>query len=255
MAADEATPMPATQMVAPTPSPTKSQQESMEAMMLDLEDQLDAHQSKEQCSWCLIFKESLEMKHHGKKMTCKSCQAIQQMLYRHLGSSEEPLSDFTSKEQVNFFQDAAATVDLQGGGRWKLLRAILVERKTKVVEREQSIGVGSDYVPMSVWKARGWEEADVLSYDDWEELPNGTRAYRCHIKTKNDNEKKRTVEESVLTRERECKKRKAPTAKAKAKSVLDNQEDKKVQDQWCVNSDSETEMPRRTAINSVLQNP
>eukprot|EP00435_Cladocopium_sp_Y103_P038713 s395_g10.t1 len=230
MAAEDSTQLEATQMVQPTPSPTKSQQDGLDALMAQMEEQLDSYQSKEQCSWCLIYKEALEMKHHGKKMTCRSCQAIQQMLYRHLGSSEEPLSDFTSKEQVNFFQEAAATVDLQGGGRWRLLKAVLVEKKAKVIEREQSIGVGSDYVPMSVWIARGWEKEDVLSYDDWEELPNGTKAYRCHIKTKSDHERKRTVEESVLHRERECKKRKVP--KTKGKAAVAKQQDEKVQDKW-----------------------
>lgn len=73
------------------------------------------------------------------------------------------------------------------------MKTVLVEKKSKIVERTQSVAVGSDYVPMSVWEARGWKKEDVLSFNDWEELANGTPVYRCHIKSKTDAENKRTV--------------------------------------------------------------
>ena len=212
----------------------------MDSLMDQVDKAVDDLQTMESCSWCLVFKQIMEMKKHGKKWACKSCLAVQQHLYRHLGSAEEPLSGMTDEEQVAFFQEAASTVDVRGGGRWKCLKAVLVESKSKVIEREQSVGVSGDYVPMSVWKARGWTEEDVLAFNDFEELPNGTKAYRCAIKSKSDVECKRSAEESLLTRERECKKRKLPKAKAKAAAV-----EPAPQDDWMVNTDSETEKPPR----------
>lgn len=226
-----------------------SHEDDVAAAMEDMDHQLEALQSNQQCSWCLLFKESLEMKLHGKN--CKACASVQQMLWRHLGSSEEALASFTKSEQVDFFQDAAKTVDMETGGRWTLL----IERQSKVVERLQSLSVGSDYVPiMSVWENRGWNQEDVLSFNDSEELPNGTKTYRCrrcHIKIKADAENKRTVEEALLERERECKKCRVPKAKAKGKGKLGGQpaateQVKMESDCWLVNTDSETEMPQRT---------
>lgn len=218
--------------------------------MEDMDTQLDALQSKDQCSWCLLYKESLDMKVHGKKRSCKACASVQQMLWRHLGSSEEALANFTKSEQVDFFQEAAQTVDMDTGGRWKLLKTVLVEKKSKIVERTQSVAVGSDYVPMSVWEARGWKKEDVLSFNDWEELANGTPVYRCHIKSKTDAENKRTVEEALLERERAVKKRRVPKGKGKGKmqGKQDTDQDKLESDCWLVETDSETEMPKRTAL-------
>ena len=83
--------------------------------MDEMDKQLDALQGMEQCSWCMIFKDALEMKIHGRCRACKSCQGVQQMLYRHLGSTDEPLSAFSKREQVDFFQEAAAAaaVDME----------------------------------------------------------------------------------------------------------------------------------------------
>jgi len=55
------------------------------------------------------------MKVHGKKRSCRACASVQQMLWRRLGSSEEALANFTKSEQVDFFQEAAQTVDMAGG--------------------------------------------------------------------------------------------------------------------------------------------
>ena len=216
-----------------------------DAVMEDMDKQLDAFQSKDQCSWCLLFAESLEMKHHGKKKTCRACANVQQSLYRHLGSIDEALSDFTDSEQVDFFQEAGHAVNMEGGGRWKLLKAVLVDKKAKIVEREQKLGVGSDYVPLSVWQQRGWKDEDVLAFDDWMTLPSGTKAYRCHIHSKHDNVNKRTVEESLLERERECKKRRLPKAKAQGKLGAQPAVEPKNQDAWMVDTDSEAEVPKR----------
>lgn len=212
-----------------------------EQLMDQMDKALDNFQSMDQCSWCLLYKQVLELKHHGKKMSCKNCLAVQQMMYRHLGSYEECISGFTDQEQSDFFQEAARAIDVQGGGRWKLLKAVLVEKKSKVIAREQSVAVAGDYVPMSLWEARGWTKEDVLSFNDYEELPNGTRAYRCHIKSKADTEVKRTLEESLLTRERECKRRRVPKAKAKGMEV-----EKLNQDDWCVASGDEPVPSSRT---------
>lgn len=226
-----------------------SHDDDVAAAMDDFDTQLDALQSKEQCSWCLLFKESLEMKVHGKKRSCKACASVQQMLWRHLGSSEEALASFTKSEQVDFFQEAAQTVDMDTGGRWKLLKTVLVEKKSKSIEHVQTVSVGSDYVPMSVWVARGWKEEDVLSFDDWEKLPNDTKVYRCHIKSKTDAENKRTIEETLLEREREVKKRRLPKGRGKGKlqGQQVTEQDKLETDCWLIQTDSETEMPKRTA--------
>lgn len=244
MASEVATELP------PQETQVTTHEDELAAAMEDLDGQLDALQSKDQCSWCLLYKESLDMKKHGKKQSCKACASIQQMLWRHLGSSDIALASFTNSEQVEFFQDAAKTVDMETGGRWKLLKTVLVEKKSRIVERLQSVAVGGDYLPMSVWEKRGWDKDDVLSFNDWEELPNGTKVYRCHIKSKTDAENKRNVEESLLERERECKKRRVPKAKAKGKGKLGGLEetavDKLESDRWLVQTDSETEMPKRT---------
>ena len=219
-----------------------------DAVMEDMDKQLDAFQSKDQCSWCLLYAESLEMKHHGKKKTCKACANVQQQLYRHLGSVDESLSDFTDAEQVKFFQEAGHAVNMEGGGRWKLLKSVLVDKKVKIVEREQKLGVGSDYVPLSVWQQRGWKDEDVLAFDDWMTLPSGTKAYRCHIHSKHDNVNKRTVEEALLERERECKKHRLPKGKAQGKLGSQTAVEPKNQDGWMVDTDSEAEIPKRRLV-------
>lgn len=216
--------------------------EAPETLMEQIDTALDEYQSMEQCSWCFLYKQAMEMKQKSKKMTCKECQSIQQQLYRNLGSYEDAVSGMTPEEQSEFFQEAGKTVELNGGGRWKCLKAILVEKKAKVIEREQSASVGGDYVPMSVWVTRGWSEEDVKSFDDVDELPNGTKLYRCAVKSKVASERKRQVEESLLERERECKKRKIPKAKAKAGAAPP---EAKEQDVWMVASDSEDERTAR----------
>lgn len=190
----------------------------VDAMVQQLEDALDAHQSKVQCYLCLCYHESLDCKQKRSKWLCKGCGATSMMLYRHLGTQDADALGLSAEDQMVFFQQAAETANLGEAARWKTLRTLLVEKKTASLTKKKSVNIGGAYQPLSVWEKLGWGEDLVKSYNDFETAPNGTLLYRVPIKDVSSAEIRQEVEETLALREKEVKKKGPLPVKAKAKA-------------------------------------
>ena len=187
-------------------------------LVQELDDMMDAHQSKVQCYLCLCYHESLECKQKRSKWMCKGCGATSMMLYRHLGTTDTETLGLSPEEQMNFFQQAAETANLGDAAKWKTLRTLLVEKKTVSQMKSRSVNIGGAYQPLSVWEKLGWDEDLVKSYNDFETAPNGTLLYRVPIKDVSSAEIRQEVEETLALREKEVKKKRPLPVKAKGKA-------------------------------------
>lgn len=202
--------------------PADTAAEFGDALVAQMDAALDEHQGNVQCNLCMCFHPALESKLKHKRWICKHCQNTQQMLYRHLGSSDTKALGISTQDQEEFFQTAQQTANLGEAARWKTLRTLLVEKKTATVMQQKSVNVGGAYQPMAVWERLGWDEPLVRSYNDYELAPNGTKLWRVPIKEVSSAEVRREVEETMALREKEVRKKKQlppPRAKGKAKAA------------------------------------
>lgn len=109
------------------------------------------------------------MKVHGRKYTCRSCQNVNMLLYRHLDSFAESFAGMSADDVASFFQEAAALPDPGDKGKWKIIRALYVEKQTVRMEKQQTEKLKGEWLPMNVWENRGWSKEQVLAYDRVEE--------------------------------------------------------------------------------------
>lgn len=121
-----------------------------------------------------------------------------------------------------FWQRAHALDEAEGQSKWKVVRAALVEVRSKEVCRREVNSLQGSYLPMAVHLKAGWTKAQVESYNDFEDHPDPVgRLWRIPVKSIAVEDIKSSIEKELLTRERTFKKKRAePAAKAGASKKI-----------------------------------
>lgn len=157
------------------------------------------------CSLCNLRYEQDQGRVHGRKFHCTPCASADRLLRRGLGDKSE-LQTLPVSEQHAFFrklhEERKANPDKRLN--WQSVRASLISTLTTRQMTESSTTINSEFLPLSVWVARGWDEATVKrSSSEWSnELDSWT--YQVPVKSKTWKETFAQVEERVLRQEREA---------------------------------------------------
>lgn len=216
---------------------------------------LDEINSKVTCRLCNLYVDPMTSIQKGKdSWICSKCQNINMILYRNLGGRPQELSEMSINDQREFWQRAHSLDEVDGQNKWKVVRAALVEVRSKEVCRREVNSLQGSYLPMAVHMTAGWTKAQVESYNDYEDHPEPVgRLWRIPVKSIAVEDIKSSIEKELLTRERTFKKKRAePTAKAgaskKVKTGADNAdpepEEKEQESRICffIPSDSDEEV-------------
>lgn len=222
----------------------------VDQLVQEMDAALDRHQSKRACGWCQVHYDALQMKLHGKKYICKSCGSLNQMMYRHLGPGQDMFDGMSSDDVASFFQEASDLPDHGDKGRWKIIRALYIEKQVCQMERKQKTKVTGEWLPMNVWVSRGWTEEQVRAYNDFEEGGPAGTLWRIPVKSTSSEAIRRSVEEQVMERERSLKKRRVQQPKSKAKALKSQDQNEAAEEipngegeTFFIPSDSDEEMP------------
>lgn len=179
---------------------------------------LDDLAGKVTCRYCNLFVDPMECVQKGaNSFTCKECKRVDMILYRNLGERPSELTTMSLRDQREFWQRSHKMDDADGQGKWKLIRAALVEVRAKEVQRREIKSVGGAYLPLAVHMAQGWTKEQVESYNDFEDhaAPIG-RLWRIPVKSVSVEDIKSSIEKELLTRERTFKKKRQAADKSKA---------------------------------------
>ena len=179
---------------------------------------LDDIAGKVTCRYCNLFVDPMESVQKGaNSFTCKECKRVDMILYRNLGERPSELTTMSLRDQREFWQRSHSMDDADGQGKWKLIRAALVEVRAEEVQRREIKSVGGAYLPLAVHMAQGWTKEQVESYQDYEEHPAPIgRLWRVPVKSVSVEDIKSSIEKELLTRERTFKKKRQAVDKSKA---------------------------------------
>ena len=152
-------------------------------------------------------------------LQCGQCTNVHQMLYRHLGGLPPGLVKLDAEQQKEFFKNASHTMQnvVCKGGRWKLVRASLVNHIASIRQKQVTNRVTEDWFPLSVWKTKGFNTDDIQK-----------KGYKCEdaifgevwcapLYSVLTDDIRSEVEKEISEREHALKKAKAPKGKAASK--------------------------------------
>ena len=185
------------------------------------------------CTLCNLRYEQDKGRVHGRKFHCTPCASADRLLRRGLGDKGE-LQSMPVSEQHAFFRKLHEERKANPDNRlnWQSVRASLISTLTTRQMTESSTTINSEFLPLSVWVARGWDAATVKrNSSEWSnELDTWT--YQVPVKSKTWKETYAQVEERVLRQEREATLRRAS---------------KKGKDAGGAESDGELDVPKASA--------
>ena len=191
----------------------------LQALAEGVDQALDDISSKVTCRLCNLYVDPIRCIQKGKdSWVCNQCQNINMILYRNLGGRPQELSEMSVNDQREFWQRAHTLDEAEGHSKWKVVRAALVEVRSKEVCRREVKSLEGSYLPMAVHITAGWTKAQVESYNDFEDHPEPVgRLWRIPVKSIAVEDIKSSIEKELLTRERTFKKKRTePAAKAGA---------------------------------------
>ena len=169
------------------------------------------------CSLCNLRYEGKDGRQHGRKFQCVPCASADRLLRRGLGNKSE-LHCLPVAEQHTFFrklhEERKANPDERMN--WQTVRASLISTLTTRQCTENSTTISQEFLPLSVWIARGWDKATVeRNACEWsDDLDCWT--YQVPVKSKTWKEAFAQVEERVLRQEREATQRRGSKKKKDA---------------------------------------
>lgn len=157
------------------------------------------------CSLCNLSYEPSAGRMHGRKFQCVPCASADRLLRRGLGDKSE-LQSLPVAEQHAFFCKLHAERKANPDSRlnWQTVRAQLVSTLTTRQLKENSTTINQEFLPLSVWVTRGWDEETVKrNNSEWNEgLQCWT--YQIPVKSKTWKEAYQEVEERLVRQEREA---------------------------------------------------
>ena len=145
---------------------------------------------------------------HGKKFTCAVCGSAHRTMRRNCEGLPVELESFTPEEVHEFYRGLQAKKQTQGDLSWVTIKAELIHsvcKKRVSSSRESLIG---EWLPLSVWVSRGWEEAVVKKQDKKFNDAYGCDCYQVPISVESWDEVHERVTESLLRQEQNGSKKK-----------------------------------------------
>lgn len=158
-------------------------------------------------------------KNNGKNIWCKVCNAATTMLSRNM---KWPMPGFPALEpqrQIAFWQQCGQIVKEQGHLSYARLRASLCMQLTEKKMEVNATKFSSEFLPLSVWEARGFE-ADKVLQGLQETHPILGTTYAVPLKTVSREHIQQTIEEMITKFEAEARHKKIADAKPKAQPAI-----------------------------------
>ena len=131
---------------------------------------------------------------------CRPCNSISTMTTRTVGALPE-IAGMSASETVDFFKEAAATADSSGRFNWTRIRGVLISNLTRSVRRIQSAKEHGEFLPLSVWKARGFDPVVIASGGDRMQHPVLGEVFRVKLLSTTDERIEITIRDTVLKAE------------------------------------------------------
>ena len=159
------------------------------------------------------------------ELWCKECNSLYTMLRRHQAWPPSCFSSLSDEAQQSFFarckqekEEAKKTMF-----SYKTVRDTLVTNICEATKKVKSVGVGGTYLPLSVYRQRGYEIDQGFTQRNPSQWSPGLNAYTYLLVESSISEKeiRESTEMQVLQAERSVRKRKA------ADMVRDEEDDKK----------------------------
>ena len=108
---------------------------------------------------------------HG-DITCGKCQSIYQMVYRHLGGMPDGVKHLSAQQQMEFFKNTGALLQsCPKNGRWSLVKSSIVGQMITMRTEQVRSRVSEEFLPLSVWKARGFDTQLIEAKGTTQEHP------------------------------------------------------------------------------------
>lgn len=150
---------------------------------------------------------------------CKGCNSATTMLSRNLGKWPIPaFSGLSPEQQVGFWKQCQNIIQKQGRLDYGSIRACLTislqERQIEIAKANFT----SEYLPLSVWVTRGFDEARVRNGIK-ETHPILGETFAIPLKTASKEHVREKVEEMITTFEAQVRKRKSKEVSADASSA------------------------------------
>lgn len=160
-------------------------------------------------------------RHVGGLVQCKPCQALQKLLQRNVGEipqlSDADMGDFYRKCLAMKMSDGEPLT-------WKRVRGTLIQSLTKAETSTTEEENGGEYLPLSVYEARGYNTEDIELKAPKRECPVMGSVFCVPVFKVAEKRTWSQCEEVVNRLEREVKRKKVPAlppvpkGKAKAKA-------------------------------------
>lgn len=145
---------------------------------------------------------------HGKKFTCAVCASAHLTMRRNCEGLPVELESFTSEEVHEFYRGLKAKKQTQGDLSWVTIKADLIHSVcTKHVSSSRESLIG-EWLPLSVWVSRGWEESVVKKQDKKFTDAYGCDCYQVPISVESWDEVHERVTQSLLRQEQNGSKKK-----------------------------------------------
>ena len=114
------------------------------------------------CRCCCQWKPPAEGRSRGELFECHACLALQRSVTRNLGEVPSELKKLSGEEQAAFFREHAHHGRAPGEQlSWQTVRAALLTAVCSQRVQERRTQVTGEFLPLSVWVTRGWDEATV----------------------------------------------------------------------------------------------
>ena len=154
---------------------------------------------------------------------CKQCHALDTLLRRHQAWPPALFSRLSDGEQQEFWRKCKKDHDANGRFSYQRVRDVLCTSLMSEVRREKMVGVGGTYLPLSVYRARGYEIDAGFEERNPCKWSDGLGQYTYLLAEVSICEKEihATVEREVAEAERAVKKRKTKKEPAEAPAVED----------------------------------
>ncbi|CAJ1401537.1 unnamed protein product [Effrenium voratum] len=135
----------------------------------------DGHKA---CTFCRRELPASELKDHGRRVLCPSCNTVETMLRRNLDGKPEHMPSVDDAESVKFFAHLAEQRQACGGRlNWTTVRAGLITAISDKIIESHTTAVGGVFKPKSVWERKGYTTQQIEeSPHEWDPILGDTYA-------------------------------------------------------------------------------
>ena len=140
---------------------------------------------------------------HGPAFLCRACESLQSLVKRHLGDLKV-LQKLDATRQAEFFRKNTEKNDNAGKASWDVVRSCLVTELVSEVRKEWDSGCTGEWLPESVWVARGFLSDSVRNCPSKETEHLGV-VYQVPVEHDNFRVLRQDIERGLLRKEEDCR--------------------------------------------------